>query len=137
MTSEEPDDIQAAHAWLAEADTPKLLVDNWCPNSRNRCRLGEVYSTPWGYLYLGRAWKQRSDPGHLPGAHVGMMTLLTNPDGSRRSFGFMHRVGTGCQHGTLVEVGIPFDTEEMFRLLGEGQHWKGPAPASCLACWTG
>jgi hypothetical protein len=82
---------------------PYIIV--WCPH-RKRCRLGAVYATRWGYLWLqverNRVIEKAANV--IPGKLSEGYTLLTYPDGTRRDFGHSGASLTqsgyraGCRH---------------------------------------
>jgi hypothetical protein len=126
------------------AARPYVIV--WCPH-RRRCRLGAVYATRWGYLWLHVMRNKLVDTStHFTprGTKLsGGYTLLTYPDGTRRDFGHLSATFTqwgyraGCRHWTPTkEHRVPFIADEMFALLDDVQAGRIRRPADYVATWS-
>jgi hypothetical protein len=125
---------------------PYIIV--WCPHQK-RCRVGAVYATRWGYLWLHLVRTEAIEfvgdqyiliPGRLS---VGY-TLLTFPNGTRRSFGHssssvgnsVRQTRSGCRHWKPATKGIPFVADEMFERLADVRAERTRRPADYVAPWS-
>lgn len=123
------------------AARPYVIV--WCPH-RKRCRIGAVYASRWGYLWLHVERNKVVDKAAnvTPGKLTDGYTLLTYPNGTRRDFGHSGASLTqsgyraGCRHwAPTKEHRVPFIADEMFGLLDDVQSGKIPRPAHYVAPW--
>jgi hypothetical protein len=108
---------------------PYLIV--WCPHPRKRCRIGAVYATRWGDLWLHVV--RGDDPGRAK-IEAGY-TLLTFPDGSRRDFGHLTTPDRGCRHAVPRDQKVPFAAHELLDLLAAMHAGRMPRPAHYVAPW--
>jgi len=151
-------DMQSAYNSLFNGKPPTLTEGTpwpqaepyaiiWCPH-RKRCRLGAVYATRWGYLWLHvERNKLVDEAGNVtPGRLSNGYTLLTFPDGTRREFGHSRPGVTqsgvgyrpGCRHWAPTKNwGTPFNADEMFALLDDVQAGRIRRPADYVAPWRG
>jgi hypothetical protein len=125
---------------------PYVIV--WCPHRTRRCRVGAVYATGWGYLWLHVSRSERvlfigERFSVTPGRQSIGYTLLTYPDGTRRSFAHssssigngVRQSRSGCRHWKPATKGIPFVADEMFALLDDVYAGRTQRPADYVAPW--
>jgi hypothetical protein len=141
VSGDEGAEMLAAYRSLFDTEPPigtdgspwpkaRPYVVAWCPH-RKRCRIGAVYATRWGYLWLSVRRRRDPDGGRIGAGY----TLLTFPDGSRRSFGHVSSRGAGCRHGVPRNESVPFVAEDLFGLLDAVRSGRTPRPADYVAPW--
>jgi hypothetical protein len=134
-------DVQLAYSSLFNGRPPrpwgekpwpkaKPYVNAWCPHPTKRCRIGAVYATRWGYLWL-HVSRLAIDRGKLTAGY----TLLTFPDGTRRDFLHMSSPGEGCRHAVPHDWKVPFAADELLDLLAAVHAGRTPRPADYVAPW--
>jgi hypothetical protein len=141
MSLGEAADMQAAYRLLFNREPspggspwPKAepYVSVWCPHPKKGCRIGGVYLTEWGFFWL-RVSRNRDPATH---GRVGVgYTLLTFPDGSRRSFGHLSSAVAGCRDWKPANQRPAFNADEMFALLDDVQAGRIRRPANYVAPW--
>ncbi len=123
----------------------KPHVIAWCPH-KNRCRIGAVYATRWGYLWLnvernetgrrerrGHSWEAL---GRLHTAHLSRRDVARNFGHMSGAYLTAEGYRPGCRHWTLTKKrGVPFIANEMLALLDDVKAGRIARPASYVAQW--